>query len=147
MITVKDLLAVKGSAVFTISPQAKVYEALTLMADKDIGALVVVSEGRVVGVISERDYARKVVLQGLFCKDVTVSDIMSADSVTVTLSQTVEDCMAIMTEKRHRHLPVMDNGKLVGLVSIGDLVKSIITDQRSLIENLETYITGAPALK
>jgi CBS domain-containing protein len=147
MSTVKDLLTAKGSSVSTISPQAKVYEALALMAEKDIGALVVVSEGKVVGVISERDYARKVVLKGRFSKETAVKDVMSSLDATVKPSQTVEECMAIMTEKRHRHLPVLDNGKLVGIISIGDLVKSIISNQKFMIENLENYISGAPEVR
>jgi CBS domain-containing protein len=147
MSTVKDLLTAKGSSVSTISTQAKVYEALALMAEKDIGALVVVSEGKVVGVISERDYARKVVLKGRFSKETAVKDVMSSLDATVKPSQTVEECMAIMTEKRHRHLPVMDNGKLVGIISIGDLVKSIISNQKFMIENLENYISGAPEVR
>ncbi len=144
MSTVKDLLTAKGSSVSTISPQANVYEALAIMAEKNIGALVVVSEEKVVGVVSERDYARKVVLKGRSSKEIAVKDIMSSAVVSVSPSQTVEECMAIMTEKRYRHLPVLDNRKLVGIISIGDLVKSIISEQKFMIENLKNYISGAP---
>jgi CBS domain-containing protein len=144
MSTVKDLLTGKGSSVSTVSPQANVYEALAIMAEKNIGALVVVSEEKVVGLVSERDYARKVVLKGRSSKEIAVKDIMSSAVVSVTPSKTVEECMAIMTEKRYRHLPVLDNGKLVGIISIGDLVKSIISEQKFMIENLKNYISGAP---
>ncbi len=144
MSTVKDLLKGKGSSVSTIFPQAKVYEALAIMAEQNIGALVVVSEEKVVGLVSERDYARKVVLKGRASKETAVKDIMSSMVVTVSPSQTVEECMAIMTEKHYRHLPVLDKGKLVGIISIGDLVKSIISEQKFIIENLKNYISGAP---
>lgn len=147
MSTVKDLLASKGSSVYTISPKATVYEALSIMADKEIGALVVVSGGTVVGVVSERDYARKVILRGRSSKETAVKDIMTTVDATVKLSQTVEECMAIMTDKRQRHLPVLDEGKLVGIISIGDLVKSIISEQKFRIENLENYIVGAPEVR
>lgn len=144
MSTVKDLLKGKGSSVSTISPQAKVYEALAIMAEQNIGALVVVSEEKVVGLVSERDYARKVVLKGRSSKEMAVKDIMSSMVVTVSPALTVEECMAIMTEKHYRHLPVLDSGKLVGIISIGDLVKSIISEQKFMIENLKNYISGAP---
>jgi CBS domain-containing protein len=147
MSTVKDLLASKGSSVYTISPKATVYEALSIMSDKEIGALVVVSGGTVVGVVSERDYARKVILRGRSSKETAVKDIMTTVDATVKLSQTVEECMAIMTDKRQRHLPVLDEGKLVGIISIGDLVKSIISEQKFRIENLENYIVGAPEVR
>ena len=146
MSKVKDLLAVKGSAVCTISPEKSVYEALTIMAEKEIGALVVMSGGMVVGIISERDYARKVILKGRFSKDTAVKDIMTKATVTVLPSQSLEECMALMTEKRLRHLPVIEDGKLLGIISIGDIVKSIITDQKFVIENLTNYISGSPSL-
>ena len=144
MSTVKDVLASKGSSVSTISPNATVLEALRIMADQDIGALVVVDGERVVGVISERDYARKVILKGRFSKDTHVKAIMTPADAVVTPTQTVEACMALMTEKRHRHLPVLENGRLVGIVSIGDLVKNIITNQQFMIRTLANYISGAP---
>ena len=147
MNTVKDLLAAKGFSVYTITPAASVYEALVLMAEKEIGALVVVSGERMEGIISERDYARKVILQGKFSKNTPVREIMSAAITTVKPTHTIEECMALMTDKRLRHLPVVDNGKLVGLVSIGDLVKSIMDEQKFTIKNLENYISGSPEVK
>lgn len=144
MSTVKEVLASKGTEVYTIAPGATVLDALRIMADREIGALVVVDGERVVGVISERDYARKVILKGRFSKDTHVKAIMTPADVVVKPTQTVEECMTLMTEKRHRHLPVLDNGKLVGIISIGDIVKTIITHQQFLIRNLENYISGAP---
>ncbi len=147
MNTVKDLLAAKGSTVYTIAPAASVYEALVLMADKEIGALAVVSGERLVGVISERDYARKVILRGKFSKNTPVKEIMSPAEPTVKPTHTIEECMALMTDKRLRHLPVLEDGKLAGIVSIGDLVKCIIEEQKFTIKNLENYISGSPEVK
>ncbi|MEI8079275.1 MAG: CBS domain-containing protein [bacterium] len=147
MNTVKDLLAAKGSTVYTIAPGASVYEALALMADKGIGALVVVSGERLKGIISERDYARKVILQGKFSKNTPVREIMSAAVTTVKLTHTIDECMVLMTDQRLRHLPVLDDGKLVGIISIGDLVKSIMDEQQFTIKNLENYISGSPEVK
>jgi CBS domain-containing protein len=140
MKTVKQLLSVKGGHIYTIRPDAKVYEALELMADKDIGALVVTEGSRLVGVISERDYARKVRLHGKWSHDVPVREIMTDDVVTVDPSRTVEDCMALVTEHRIRHLPVTDGGRLIGIISIGDLVKEVIAEQQETIKQLESYI-------
>jgi CBS domain-containing protein len=140
MKTVKQLLSVKGGQIYTIRPDAKVYEALELMADKDIGALVVTEGSRLVGVISERDYARKVRLHGKWSHDVPVREIMTDDVVTVDPSRTVEDCMALVTEHRIRHLPVTDGGRLIGIISIGDLVKEVIAEQQETIRQLESYI-------
>ena len=142
MKTIGQLLTIKGRAVWTIAPDATVYEALTLMAEKEIGALVVVQAGQVVGILSERDYARKVILKGKFSKDTLVKEIMSSPVIATRPEQTVAECMALMTDKRVRHLPVLEGDQLVGLVSIGDLVKSIISDQEFLIENLQAYIAG-----
>jgi len=147
MNTVKDLLVTKGSTVFTIAPEATVLEALALMADKDIGALVVMSGGKLAGILSERDYARKIALKGKFTKETRVRDIMSPAVRTVTSGQSVEECMKIMTESHYRHLPVLENGTLLGLISIGDIVKNIIMDQKFMIQNLESYITGAPEVR
>ena len=146
MKTVKELLAAKGAMVCTVAPDATVLAALKAMAEKEIGALVVLEDGRVVGVISERDYARKVVLKGKVSKNTPVREIM-AQPLAVHPGQSVEECMAMMTNKRVRHLPVLDDGRLVGIVSIGDLVKNIISDQNFLIQNLEEYIGGAPAVR
>lgn len=128
--------------VHTIGPGASVYEAVQLMADKNVGALVVVEQGTVVGIVSERDYARKVVLLARSSKDTPLRDIMSSPVMYVRPDQTTEQCMALMTENRLRHLPVMDGTELVGLVSIGDLVKATISEQRFIIEQLEHYISG-----
>ena len=131
--------------VHTIGPTATVYEAVRLMADKNVGALVVVERGKVVGIVSERDYARKVALMARSSKDTPLREIMSSPVMYVRPDQTSEECMALMTENRLRHLPVMDGGKLAGLISIGDLVKDIISEQKFIIEQLEHYIAGQRA--
>lgn len=140
MKTVRQLLQVKGGAVHAISPDSRVFEALELMANKEIGALVVVDGGVLAGILSERDYARKVILHGKSSHDIPVREIMTRHVVTVSPTQTVDQCMALMTSKRIRHLPVIDGGALVGLVSIGDLVKEVIADQEQTIRQLESYI-------
>lgn len=140
MKTVKQLLQVKGSAVHAIAADASVLDAIKLMAEKGIGALVVLDAGRLAGVVSERDYARKVILHGRSSQDTAVREIMTDEVVTVRSEQTVEDCMALMTDKRIRHLPVVDAGKLAGVVSIGDLVKEVIADREETIKQLESYI-------
>ncbi|TAN37695.1 MAG: CBS domain-containing protein [Verrucomicrobia bacterium] len=144
MKTIRQLLASKGSQVWTIAPGASVFDALQLMADKGIGALLVTEGERVVGVISERDYARKVALRGKLSKTLLVKDIMTSPVTSVSPDQNTEECMALMTDKHIRHLPVLESGKLIGVVSIGDLVKNIISEQKILIKNLEQYIGGAP---
>jgi CBS domain-containing protein len=140
MKSLKQLLSAKGSQVHFIHPDAKVIEALQLMAQKDIGALLVMDGGRVVGIMSERDYARKVILHGKSSQDIAVRDIMTSGVVTVDPLKTVEDCMSLMTQRRIRHLPVCEGDKLVGLVSIGDLVKEVIAEQEQTIRQLESYI-------
>ena len=140
MKTVRELLQNKGGAIFSIAPDARVFEALKLMADKEVGALVVVDGGRLAGILSERDYARKVILHGKSSQEIAVRDIMTAKVVTVRLSQTVDECMALMTDRRIRHLPVLEGERLIGVLSIGDLVKAVIEDQRETIKQLETYI-------
>jgi CBS domain-containing protein len=142
MFTVKDMLDEKGSEVWTISPEALVIDALKLMAEKSIGALVVLDKGQVVGIISERDYARKVILKGKSSLDTPVKEIMTFQVYGVPTKTTAEECMALMTQRRIRHLPVMDRGKLIGLVSIGDVVKSVISEQKVAIEHLQNYIMG-----
>ncbi len=137
MKTVKQLLAAKGQSVWSVSTITPVFEALRLMADKDIGALLVLDEDQLVGIMSERDYARKVVLYGKSSKDTPVREIMTRKVFYVRPEQTVEECMALMTDKRVRHLPVLDDGHVVGVISIGDVVKSIISDQQFMIEQLE----------
>lgn len=140
MKSVRQLLQAKGREVHSITPDARVFDALKLMADKDVGALVVLESGRLAGILSERDYARKVILQGKSSHDIMVRDIMTAKVITVGPEQTVEECMALMTGKRIRHLPVTEGGRLAGLLSIGDLVKEVIAEQEQTIKQLESYI-------
>ena len=142
MATVREILKDKTGGVLTISPKDTVYKALEVMAEKNLGALVVVEGGKVVGMFSERDYARNVVLKGKSSKDTLVRDLMSANPCYVRPEQTLNDCMALFTEKRIRHLPVLDEGKLIGIVSIGDAVKQHIVDQDFTIKQLENYISG-----
>jgi len=142
MITVKDILDQKGHKAWTISPEAKVLEALELMAKKGLGALVVVDKGEVVGIMSERDYARKITLMGRQSQDTPVQDIMTREVYGVHYETTAEECMALMTDKHIRHLPVCKEGVLVGVISIGDVVKALMTEQKVKIENLENYIMG-----
>lgn len=142
MRSVKDILREKGTQVYAISPDAKVYEALQLMADKNVGALMVMEGDRAVGLISERDYARKIVLKGKFSKDVPVHEIMTADIVRISPDRDVENCMELMTDKRVRHLPVFENDRLIGIISIGDIVKAIIEHKEEIIKQLEGYIKG-----
>jgi CBS domain-containing protein len=142
MITVKQLIQQKGNAVWSISPDANVYEALKLLAEKEVGALLVVDQDRIAGIISERDYARKVILKGKTSMETPVREIMTSRVFTVKPDQTIEDCMAMMTTNRIRHLPVVDGERLVGVISIGDVVKAIISQQEFVIEQLENYITG-----
>lgn len=143
MITVKEMLKEKGGGVLTILPQDTVYKALEVMAEKNLGALVVVEGEKVVGVFSERDYARNVVLKGKSSKDTLIKDLMSANPCYVRPEQTLNDCMALFTEKRIRHLPVLDGEKLIGIVSIGDAVKQYIVDKEFTIKQLENYISGS----
>ena len=147
MSTVAQLLQEKGHAVWTVAPDAMVYDALSLMAEKNVGALVVVEGARVVGILSERDYARKVILKGRFSKDTQVREIMSDKVYFVRSAQTVEECMALMTAEHIRHLPVLEDDQLVGIVSIGDVVKATISEKEFLIAQLENYITGSGGAK
>ncbi|HEU4638541.1 MAG TPA: CBS domain-containing protein [Candidatus Binatia bacterium] len=128
--------------VWSVDLGSTVFDALSLMAEKEIGALVVLDEARVAGIISERDYARKVILHGRASPTTRVEEIMTTHVAYTHLDQSIEECMAIMTDKRIRHLPVLQDGKLIGIISIGDLVKAIIADQKFMIEQLERYITG-----
>lgn len=137
-----EILKTKGRVVWTVSPDSTVYDALQVMADKNVGALMVLERDEVVGVFSERDYARKVILKGKASKDTLVSEIMSTELVWVRPDQTIEVCMNLMTNKRIRHLAVLDEGRLVGVISIGDVVKAIISEQEFTIQQLEHYITG-----
>ena len=142
MNTVNQILDQKGRTVFSIRPDASVYDAIAMMADKHVGALPVMEGDKLVGLISERDYARKGFLQGRSSPDTKVREIMSDRVMVVPPELTTEECMALMTEKRIRHLPVVEGGDLVGVVSIGDMVKAIISEQRFTIEQLEHYITS-----
>lgn len=141
MASVKQILQGKGHEVWSIGPDASVYDAIEMMAAKEVGALVVMEGESLVGVLSERDYARKVVLEGRSSKGTKIRDIMTTRVAYARPEQSVQDCMAMMTEKRVRHLPVMDGEKVLGMISIGDLVKSIIEEQQHVIEQLEQYIT------
>lgn len=143
MNTVKQVLKIKGGAVFSVSPDAPVYDGLQLMAEHDVGALLVLKDERPVGIFSERDYARKVMLKGKSSKDVTVRDLMVRDIIYVSPDYSLDQCMALMTDKRVRHLPVLEDNRLVGMISIGDVVKHIISEQEFTIRELEKYIQGS----
>jgi len=140
--TVANIVDDKGRDIWSIDAASSVYEALEIMADKNVGALVVYSGDTFSGILSERDYARKVILASKGSRDTPVSEIMTPDPITVELSDTVASCMQLMTDERIRHLPVLDSGKLVGVISIGDVVRAVIDEQKFLIDQLESYITG-----
>jgi CBS domain-containing protein len=142
MALVKDLLEHKGKQIWSVSPDAAVYTALILMAEKRVGALVVMVDERLVGIVSERDYARKVILKGRSSKDTTVREIMTSKVFYVDPTRHIEECMALMTDKGVRHLPVVENDKLTGIISIGDVVKATISEQEFIIDQLEQFITG-----
>lgn len=142
LMTVRAILSDKGSKIVSTTPDSTVYDALKTMADNNVGALVVLEEGRLAGIISERDYARKIVLLGRTSLQTKVDEIMSRKVICARPDQTVQECMAVMTAKNVRHLPVLDHKEVVGVLSIGDLVKAIISDQEFVIEQLENYIAG-----
>ena len=143
MNTVRTVLKAKSASVWTIRPDATAYEALRVMADKDVGALLVLnSEGKLVGVFSERDYARKVILKGRSSKETLVSELMTELVYYVSPDHTINDCMTIMSAKHIRHIPIIDNGMLMGIISIGDVVNSLISEHMATIRDLENYITG-----
>ncbi|MCI0339571.1 MAG: CBS domain-containing protein [Planctomycetales bacterium] len=139
---ITHLLQVKGRDVWSVKPETPVYDALKLMAEKNIGAVLVLEGERLAGVFSERDYARKVILMGKSSKETPVREVMSTTTYTVTPDQSIEDCMALMTARRIRHLPVLESGRLIGMISIGDVVKAIIADRETTIRDLENYIRG-----
>ena len=139
---VHQLLEVKGSEVWSVGPDDSVYDAIHLKAEKQIGALLVMDGDRLAGIFSERDYARSVILKGRSSRETKVSEIMTPEVVTGRLDHRIEVCLARMTDRRIRHLPIVDDGKVVGMISMGDLVKAIIAEQRATIEQLEQYITG-----
>lgn len=144
-IPIREILSHKGSNVWSVTPESTVLEAIQMMADKNVGALLVTKEGRLLGVLSERDYTRKIVLKGRSSKDTPVRDILSGHVVSASPDHTVDECLRLMTEHRIRHLPVMDGTTILGVISIGDLVNCIISAQSSTIQQLETYITGYPS--
>ncbi|MCX5899902.1 MAG: CBS domain-containing protein [Proteobacteria bacterium] len=141
-ITIKHVLEEKGSTVWSVKSSGTVYDALKLFADKNIGAVLVMDEGKLSGIFTERDYARKVILKAKSSKDTTVGELMSREVFYVSPSDTVDDCMAIMTDKHVRHVPVLENGRVVGLISIGDVVKQTISAQEFTIQQLKKYISG-----
>ena len=138
---VRDILKTKGRAVFSVEPSITVYSAIEQMCEKNIGGLLIVENGNLKGIFTERDYARKLILKGKSSKDTTISELMTKNPITVTPDHTIEDCMGVMSDKRIRHLPVVEDNQLIGMISIGDLVKHIIEEQKSIIEHLEHYIT------
>ena len=139
---VKRILENKGNEIWSVGPNQSVYDAIHLLAEKSIGALVVLDGEQLVGIISERDYARQIILKGRSSENTLVKDIMSSTVVTARSSQQIQECMELMTERRIRHLPIVDDNKLVGIISIGDLVRAIIAEQQSTIGDLEKYISG-----
>lgn len=143
MKTVREILKKKGSDIYSISPQATVYEALQVMADKNIGAVLVIEKGKLVGILSERDYARKVILKGKASKETTVADLMTKNVLYVSPDKNVEDCMFLMTTKNIRHLPVIEDDRLIGIISINDVVKIIIAEQKFAIDTLEKYMQSS----
>ncbi|MDX2007361.1 MAG: CBS domain-containing protein [Meiothermus sp.] len=143
MTTVRQLLQSKGNTVLSVAPEASVFEALELMARYDVGALLVLSGPNLVGIFSERDYARKIILVGRSSRETLVREVMTGDLITITPDATVGDCMNAMTSNRIRHLPVVEHGQLVGVISIGDVVKAIMSQQQFMITELEAYITGS----
>ena len=147
MQTIREILDKKGSDVYSVSPDTTVYKALTLMADKNVGAVLVLEGEKLVCIMSERDYARKIALKGKFSKEVPVREIMSSKVICVGPEQTISNTKAIMSAKRIRHLPVLEEDKLVGLISIGDVVNAILDESSFMIDQLETYIKGVQAPK
>jgi len=143
MAAVKNILATKGSTTFTITPLTSVYQALELMVEKNVSALLVMENDTLAGIFTERDYARKVALKGKSSKDTVIGDIMTRDLITVKSESSIDECMELMTGKYIRHLPVVDDGKLTGIISIGDVVRSIIQEQKSIIGHMEQYIAGS----
>jgi CBS domain-containing protein len=143
--TISEILSHKGTQVWSISPEATVFDAIQMMADRNIGALLVTQADKLVGILTERDYTRKVALKGKSSKQTAVKEILSGQVIHVSPDHTVEDCMRLMTDHRVRHLPILEADRIVGIISIGDLVNWIITAQSSTIHQLQTYISGVPA--
>jgi len=147
METIRQILNKKGNQIFSVTPETTVYDTLKLMADKNIGAVLVLDEGKLVGIMSERDYARKVVLKGKFSKEIPVNEIMSPNVICIDPDQTITNTKAVMIQKRIRHLPVMEKDNLVGIVSIGDIVNAVLDEHELMIDQLVTYIKGVPEPK
>ena len=141
--SVNAILKTKGNTTFTITPDTIVYKALEIMVEKNVGALLVMENEKLAGIFTERGYARKVILKGKSSKETMIGEIMTRDLITVSLNTSIDSCMRLMTGKHIRHLPVVDNGQLLGIISIGDVVKYIIEEQKFIIENMEHYITGS----
>jgi CBS domain-containing protein len=139
---VRNILEGKGRNIFSVEPNTVVYQAIEVMAAKNIGGLLITEGGKLVGIFTERDYARKLILKGKSSKDTTIGELMTKNPFTVTLDSSIEECMELMSNRRIRHLPVLDNGELIGVISIGDVVRYIIEEQKSIIEQLEHYIAG-----
>ncbi len=144
METIRQILSKKGNQIYSVTPETTVYDTLMLMADKNIGAVLVLEEGKLVGIMSERDYARKVVLKGKFSKEIPVHEIMSSNVICIDPDQTIINTKAVMIQKRIRHLPVMEDDKLVGIISIGDVVNAVLEENSFMIDQLATYIKGVP---
>lgn len=142
MLTISSIFQTKGNDIWSVSPQATVFEALEILADKDIGALPVIENGHLVGMFSERDYARKVILKGKSSKEEKVGDLMTTQIYSITPSISIEECMALMTEVRSRHMPVFEGDKLIGIVTIGDVVNALLKEQKITIKDLKSYITS-----
>lgn len=140
--TVNNILKIKGNILFSITPGTTVYNALEIMVEKNVSALLVVENEKLAGIFTERDYARKVILKGKASRETLIGEIMTEDLITVAPNSTVDECMRLMTSKFIRHLPVVDDGNLMGIISIGDVVKYVIEDQKFIIQNMEQYITG-----
>ena len=139
---VRNILHNKGHDIFAVEPTIMVYRAIELMCEKNIGGLLICENGKLVGIFTERDYARKLILKGKSSKDTPIRDLMTSNLVTVTPDTSIDDCMRVMSMRKIRHLPVLENDKLVGIISIGDVVHFVIEEQKSIIEHLEHYITG-----
>jgi CBS domain-containing protein len=139
---VRNILESQGRNVFSVEPSTVVYKAIETMAEKNIGGLLITEHGKLVGIFTERDYARKLILKGKSSNTTTIGELMTRDPFTVTLDSSIEECMELMSSRRIRHLPVLDNGELIGVISIGDVVRFIIEEQKSIIEHLEHYIAG-----
>ena len=144
METIRQILGKKGNQIYSVKPETTVYDTLKLMADKNIGAVLVLKQDKLVGIMSERDYARKVVLKGKISKEIPVNEIMSSNVICIDPDQTIKNTKAVMIQKRIRHLPVMEDDKLIGIISIGDVVNAVLEENSFMIDQLATYIKGVP---